>query len=116
MPTIATTPSHSTVASGAESPRPAVSDYWVRRQQTTFVATMNGVFADNALAVGGGGTHVQDDMTVDISGGGYTAGVTDFSAEAFIDALRQADTRIRWDDSSRGQPPMLIWDVKGDWK
>lgn len=70
----------------AEAIAARVSDYWVRRQQTAFVATINGIFADNALVVGGNGTHVQNDMTVDISGGAYSAGVTDFSAEAFIDA------------------------------
>lgn len=63
-----------------------VSDYWMRRQQAAFVATINGVFADNAAAPSGGDTHTQDDMTHDISGVGYSAGVTDFSAEAFLDA------------------------------
>jgi len=62
-----------------------VADYWVRRQQAAFVATVNGIFADNAAAPTGA-EHVQNDMTVDISGGAYSAGVTDFSAEAFIDA------------------------------
>ena len=63
-----------------------VSDYWVRRQQIAFVATINGVFADNAAAPSGTDTHTQNDMTHDISGGAYVAGTTDFSAEAFIDA------------------------------
>lgn len=57
-----------------------VGAYWERRQQAAFVATMNGVFADNAANDGG-------DMTVDISAGGvFAAGATDFSAEAFVDA------------------------------
>ena len=66
-----------------------VSDWWVRRQQDAFVATVNGMFADNAAAPSGTDTHVQNDMTVDLSvlnGGVYSAGLTDFSAEAFIDA------------------------------
>lgn len=61
-----------------------VADYWTRRLQLAFVATVNGVFAQNALALPVNA--VQNDMTHDISGGAYVAGVTDFSAEAFIDA------------------------------
>jgi len=63
-----------------------VSDWWVRKQQDAFVAVVNGLFADNAAAPGGGDQHLQNDMTVDITGASYTAGVTDFSAEAFIDS------------------------------
>lgn len=70
-----------------------VSDYWVRRLQRAFVAAVQGVFATNALSGAGaglGGTGLaaaygtQNDLTNDISGS-YSAGVTDFSAEAFID-------------------------------
>jgi hypothetical protein len=61
-----------------------VANYWVRRQQACFVNVVNGIFADNAAAPAGT-EHVQNDMTNDISGGAYAAGVTDFSAEAFID-------------------------------
>lgn len=61
-----------------------VSDYWTRRQQAAFVATLNGVFADNAAAPTGS-EHVQNDMTHDISGASFVDGVTNFSAEAFID-------------------------------
>ncbi|MCP5006171.1 MAG: hypothetical protein GY941_19855 [Planctomycetes bacterium] len=61
-----------------------VSDYWVRRLQTIFVATMTGVFADNAAAPTGT-EHTQDDLTHDISAT-YSAGTTDFSANAFLDA------------------------------
>lgn len=63
-----------------------VADYWVRRQQLAFVATINGVFADNAAAPSGTDTHTEDDMTHDISGGAFSDGVTNFSAEGFIDA------------------------------
>lgn len=62
-----------------------VSDYWARRQQAAFVATLNGVFADNAAAPTGT-EHVQNDMTHDVSGAAFVDGVTNFSAEAFIDA------------------------------
>ena len=61
-----------------------VGAYWVRRLQAAFVATVKGVFADNAAAPTGT-EHVLNDMTHDISGVSYSAGVTDFSAEAFID-------------------------------
>jgi hypothetical protein len=65
-----------------------VSDYWVGRMQSAFVATVQGVFADNAAAPTGT-EHTLNDLTVDISddaSGSYSAGVTDFTADAFIDA------------------------------
>ena len=62
-----------------------VSAYWVRRMQAAFVATMKGVFADNAAAPAGT-EHVQNDLTVDISGSSFADGVTNFAAESFIDA------------------------------
>lgn len=62
-----------------------VGYYWARRLQAVFVATMKGVFADNDAAPSAS-EHVQGDLTVDISGAGFTDGVTNFSAEAFIDA------------------------------
>ena len=61
-----------------------VSDYWARREQAAFVATMKGVFADNATVTDA--YHTQNDMTFDIKGAGFVAGVTNFSAEAFVDA------------------------------
>jgi len=63
-----------------------VAAYWVRRLQTAFLSTMSGVFKDNATAPSGADTHTTNDMTYDVSGSSYAAGVTDFSAEAFIDA------------------------------
>jgi len=56
-----------------------VSAYWTRRLQAVFVASMKGVFADNTANDSG-------DMTHDISGASFSDGVTNFSAEAFIDA------------------------------
>jgi hypothetical protein len=61
-----------------------VSDYWMRRSQAAFVATMKGVFANNAAATDS--YHTQNDMTFDASGASFVDGVTNFSAEAFIDA------------------------------
>jgi hypothetical protein len=73
-----------------------VSDYWVRRLQRAFVAVVQGIFANNSLAdptlgrSGGLGLNAgygkQGDLTHDISGSSFTAGVTNFSAAAFIDA------------------------------
>lgn len=62
-----------------------VATYWARRLQAAFVAAITGVFADNAAAPSGS-EHVTNDMTNDISGSSFTDGVTNFSAEAFIDA------------------------------
>jgi hypothetical protein len=62
-----------------------VADYWARRLQAAFIATMKGVFADNDAAPAAT-EHTQFDMTNDISGASFVDGVTNFSAEAFIDA------------------------------
>jgi hypothetical protein len=70
-----------------------VSDYWVRRLQRAFVAVANGVFttnhATNAGATPGLGLRAQygsqDDLSNSIAGSNFSAGVTDFNAEAFID-------------------------------
>ncbi len=56
-----------------------VAFYWTRRMQSAFIATMNGIIKDNVANDAG-------DYENDISGGGFVAGVTDFSAEAFLDA------------------------------
>jgi hypothetical protein len=73
-----------------------VAAYWRRRLQAVFVSVWTGVFADNAQVTpnddpraGITNNAVQDDLTVDISGV-FTPGVTDFSAEAFIDAITTA--------------------------
>jgi hypothetical protein len=73
-----------------------VASYWRRRLQAVFVATWTGIFADNAQVApnddpraGITNNAAQDDLTVDISGA-FTPGVTDFSAEAFIDAITTA--------------------------
>jgi hypothetical protein len=55
-----------------------VSDYWARSLQRAMIATMNGVIADNVANDSG-------DYQNDISGASFTDGVTNFSAEAFID-------------------------------
>lgn len=77
------------VLAGAD-PMGAIGDrvgyYWSRRMQAAFIATMLGIFADNDAAPSGGDTHVQGDLTNDVSGVSYSPGVTDFTAEAFLDA------------------------------
>jgi hypothetical protein len=55
-----------------------VANYWQRRLQDVFVATWQGVIADNLAD--------ENDFTNDISGGGFVDGVTNFSSEAYIDA------------------------------
>ncbi len=65
-----------------------LSTYWAIRMQKAFIATMQGVFADNAAAPVGT-EHTQDDMTNDLSalnGAAFSDGVTNFGAEAFLDA------------------------------
>lgn len=73
-----------------DDPMGAISDrvafYWTRRLQQIFIAVWNGVIADNLLVPGGTDTHTQNDLINDISGVGFVDGVTNFSAEAFIDA------------------------------
>lgn len=64
-----------------------VGDYWERRSQKALLATMVGLFGDNDAAPSGTDTHTQGDLTNDVSGGGYTPGVTDFTTAAFLDAL-----------------------------
>lgn len=70
-------------ALAGEDPMAAIANrvayYWARRLQAATVATMNGVIADNAANDSG-------DYTVDISGVSFVDGVTNFSAEAFLDA------------------------------
>ena len=56
-----------------------VAFYWTRRLQAVFIATWNGVVADN-------GANDAGDYENDISGAVFVDGVTNFSAEAFLDA------------------------------
>jgi len=81
-----------------------VAYYWSRRLQAAFVATMKGIFADNDAAPSGT-EHTQYDLTNDISGGGYVAGVTDFSAEAFLDAA------LTMGDSQDGLTMVMVHSV-----
>lgn len=75
-----------------------VAYYWTRRMQAVFVAAMKGIFAGNAANNSG-------DMTHDISGASYTAGVTDFSAEAFLDAA------LTMGDSQDGLKMVMVHSV-----
>lgn len=62
-----------------------VSAYWVRREQVAFMSLVKGIFADNAAAPTAT-EHVLNDMTFDVRGAAYSRGVTDFTAEGFVDA------------------------------
>lgn len=64
-----------------------VAKYWLGRRQAMFIATMNGVFADNDAAPAGT-EHVQGDLSNDVSGAGFIDGMTNFSAEVFLDAAQ----------------------------
>jgi hypothetical protein len=74
----------------AEDPMDAIANrvaaYWTRRLQNAFVNTMKGVFAMNAAAPINGSLHIANDMTHDIKGASYVAGVTDFSGSALVSA------------------------------
>lgn len=56
-----------------------VAAYWNRRLQDIYIATFNGVFKDN-------GVNDSGDYTNEIVGASFVDGVTNFSAEAFLDA------------------------------
>ena len=57
-----------------------VADYWARRLQAAFIATINGVSKDN-------GANDSGDYANEIVGASFVNGVTNFSAEAALDAL-----------------------------
>ena len=81
-----------------------VGYYWTLRAQAAFIATMKGIFADNDAAPVGS-EHVQGDLTIDVSGSSYSAGVTDFSAGAFIDAITTAG------DSKEGLGMVMVHSI-----
>jgi len=70
-------------ALAGKDPMEAIADrvayYWTRRLQAAFVATWNGVIADNVANDSG-------DYVNNIAGASFVDGVTNFSAEAFLDA------------------------------
>lgn len=63
-----------------------VLDYWSRRLQDAFVATMKGVFAQNATVPVG--AYFQNDLTNNVSGAVFANNVTNVTASAFVDALQ----------------------------
>lgn len=75
-----------------------VGNYWARRLQAAFVATINGVIADNVANDAG-------DYQNDISGAGFIDGVTNFSAEAFVDAA------VTMGDSMGGLTAILVHSI-----
>ena len=63
-----------------------IAFYWSRRLQAATIATINGIILDNVA-------NDNADYENDISGGSFIDGVTNFSAEAFIDtALTLGDS------------------------
>lgn len=63
-----------------------VAYYWTRRQQALFIATAQGVFANDALPTDA--NHIQNEMTLDVSGASFVNGVTNFTTEGYLDALQ----------------------------
>jgi hypothetical protein len=83
-----------------------IAYYWTRRMQAALVAVTKGLFLANDAATAA--DHVQFDMTHDIStlnGGVFSAGVTDFSAEAFLDAA------LTMGDSQDGLKMVMVHSV-----
>lgn len=57
-----------------------VAFYWTRRLQRAFIDTWRGVIADNTA-------NDSADYSNDVSGAGFVDGVTNFTAEAYLDAM-----------------------------
>ena len=76
-----------------------VSNYWTLRLQKAFVATVNGIIANND-------DQDNSDFANDISNGGaFLDGVTNFSTEAFI------DTKLTMGDSSQDLTGIIVHSV-----
>ncbi len=75
-----------------------VSFYWTRRLQAIFIATWNGVIKDNIANDSG-------DYQNDISGASFVDGVTNFSAEAFLDAT------VTMGDSSTNLAAVMVHSI-----
>jgi len=75
-----------------------VGNYWARRLQAAFIATVNGVIKDNVANDSG-------DYENDISGGAFIDGVTNISAEAVVDAA------VTMGDSMEGLTAMLVHSI-----
>lgn len=75
-----------------------VGFYWARRLQRAVISTVNGVSKDNGVNDGG-------DYANEIVGGSYTPGVTDFSAEAFL------DTELTLGDSGENVTVLMVHSV-----
>jgi len=75
-----------------------VAYYWTRRLQAAFIATWQGVSKDNAINDAG-------DYVNDIAGAAFIDGVTNFSAEAVIDA------RVTMGDSMDALTAILVHSI-----
>lgn len=91
-----------TSALAGRDPMSAIADrvayYWTRRLQAAFVATWKGVIADNTANDSG-------DYTNNISGASFVDGVTNFSAEAMLDAA------VTMGDSMEDLTTMLVHSI-----
>lgn len=75
-----------------------VAEYWARRRQAMFIAIMQGVSKDN-------GVNDSGDYANEIVGASFVDGVTNFSAEAALDAL------LTMGDSQEGLTGMMVHSV-----
>lgn len=72
-----------------------VAYYWTRRLQAAFIATWQGVSKDNAVNDSG-------DYVNDITGSSFVNGVTNFSAEAYL------DTKLTMGDSAGDLTAIMV--------
>lgn len=75
-----------------------VSDYWARRLQAAFIATLNGVSKDN-------GANDSGDYAHSIVGASFVDGVTNISAEAVLDAM------VTMGDSMEGLRGIIVHSI-----
>ena len=77
-----------------------VGFYWMRRLQAAFIATIQGVVKDNVGSGGDGG-----DYGNDVAGTAFVDGVTNFSAEAYLDA------RVTMGDSMEDLSAIMVHSI-----
>ncbi|AAT69543.1 coat protein [Alphaproteobacteria phage PhiJL001] len=82
----------------ADSIATRVAFYWTRRLQAAFIATMQGVTKDNAV-------NDSADYANDITGASFVDGVTNFSAEAYL------DTKLTMGDSMEDLSLVMVHSV-----
>ena len=75
-----------------------VSDYWVRRLQKAFIATVQGISKDN-------GVNDSGDYAHEVVGSSFVEGVTSFTTEGFLDA------KVTMGDSSEDLSVLMVHSI-----